>query len=149
MILPLPNKDVFDINSILFRAKSILSKEWIYGWIFINSFFPYIKDIKDIDGIETKIDITSLGIFTGLYDFKNEKIFTGDIISNSRYNNKHLIISTNGSFNALSLEEYELIYNNKMLNLSDSSKLTNNWIQECKKEIIGNIYDNPNLFNKE
>ena len=36
-----------------------------------------------------------------------------------------------------------------MLNLSDSSKLTNNWIQECKKEIIGNIYDNPNLFNKE
>ena len=149
MILPLPNKDVFDINSILFRAKSILSKEWIYGLVFMNSFFPYIKDIKDIDGIETKIDITSLGIFTGLYDFKNEKIFTGDIISNSRYNNKHLIISTNGSFNALSLEEYELIYNNKMLNLSDSSKLTNNWIQECKKEIIGNIYDNPNLFNKE
>ena len=136
--------DIFNYKSIVFRGKNILNNDWVYGYFKQDNNKMYIE--IDADNI-IEIIPSTLGVFTGLLDFTNNRIFTGDVIHNMKYQHKHLIIQFNGTFSAVSISDYEYV-NSYLSDLSYeiSGKLTYEWIQQCEKIILGNVYDNPDIF---
>jgi uncharacterized phage protein (TIGR01671 family) len=86
----------------------------------------------------------SIGQFTGLHDKNGKEIYEGDIIKDKKYNYKHLIRYSNDKacFTATIVKYVGD-------NISErfwESDVTQSWIIECGKEIIGNIHDNPELM---
>ena len=119
-------------RNIKFRGKFLDdTSEWLYG----N--YVYIEDdvfqhkIADKSGKLLDIDINTLGQFTGLHDKNGKEIYDGDIVKYKNMLGK--IIFLQGAFQLSDFyeeEEWILGYINEEL------------------EVIGNIYDNPELLEK-
>lgn len=143
-------------REILFRAKHIhaipgnehLNGRWVHGYL---SDKDYIYD-KSLDG-EFLIDEDTICQYTGLTDKNGKKIFEGDILrgfqypfcDNGEYNYYAEIIFADCSF---------MTYTHKnpsscVRGISDeNTELMECWVSE-DWEVIGNIYDNPELLEKE
>ena len=143
-------------REILFRAKHIhaipcnehLNGTWVHGYL---SDKDYIYD-KSLDG-EFLIDENTICQYTGLTDKNGKKIFEGDILRgfqypfcyDGEYNYYAEIIFENCSF---------MTYTHKnpsscVRGISDgNTDLMEGWLSE-DWEVIGNIYDNPELLEEE
>lgn len=143
-------------REILFRAKHIhainsnehLNGTWVYGYL---SDKDYIYD-KSLEG-EFLIDEDTICQYTGLNDKNGKKIFEGDILRgfqypfcyDGEYNYYAEIIFENCSF---------MTYTHKnpsscVRGISDgNTDLMDGWVSE-DWEVIGNIYDNPELLEEE
>ena len=68
---------------IKFRAKRIKVDEWVYGYLDYDE----ESEINTVD--DWKIDINTVGEFTGVYDLTGLPIYEGDILKyeNSKYPN--------------------------------------------------------------
>ena len=90
--------------------------------------------IRCKNGIEADVDVTTIGQFTGLYDSDGEELYEGDIIrsfdseGNSIW---HHIEYRGASFVAILKDSFPLVGN----------IMTQDWIDEFEKVIIGNIHD--------
>lgn len=131
-------------REIKFRAKDILHKEWYFGSLARdipqNSY--YIIDENYGSGVD--VDENTVGQYTGLKDKNRKEIYEGDIIEFS-YDvfvgnfdtliEKGQIVFTDGAFyiELLDKDEWFLLYS---VNIDTI-------------EIIGNIYDNPELLGGE
>nr|WP_316624579.1 YopX family protein [uncultured Ruminococcus sp.] len=125
------------MREILFRGKRKTNGEWIYGDYFRSKICNTELGIRVVHSItffqngeeySYTIDPDTIGQYTGLTDKNGKKIFEGDIV-------KHL------SDNMVYLIEYDNrfgMYVSKQKNSSYSGCI------RC--EIIGNIYDNPELL---
>ena len=126
------------MREILFRGKWKNSGEWVYG----NLFNPDKVDTPTQICIGTyiartcyEIDPETVGQFTGLTDKNGRKIFEGDIVERGgriwlvEYSNKY------GQFMITT-------YTEKGISWSRSFDL----IPPDWCEVIGNIYDNPELL---
>lgn len=120
------------MREILFRAKRKLDDKWIYGNIEIEprrTMMHYYNE--EAVWVETGVFLETVGQYTGLQDKNGKKIFEGDICKHISDYSGNTVISvvtyTDGHFLALVNEHsgFEL-----------SEKL----------EVIGNIYDNPELL---
>lgn len=123
------------MREILFRGKDIYGK-WLYGDL-IN-LTNELKQICNHTQLEHahSVDIKTIGQYTGLLDKNGKKIFEGDILSTGNSDEYFGVVEwieeNSGlavSFNCLAETFEELI-------LFDKVEL----------EIIGNIYDNPELL---
>jgi uncharacterized phage protein (TIGR01671 family) len=122
------------MREILFRGKK--NDNWIYGdlinqypKIYIGS-MGYVGD--DIGYLEDEIIPETLGQYTGMKDKNGNKVFEGDIISSTYYGNSPV--------------EY---YLNRFTISYDFGKAEENTdfnFSEVIYEVIGNIYDNPELL---
>lgn len=143
-------------REILFRAKHIhaipgnehLNGRWVYGYL---SDKDYIYD-KSLEG-EFLVDENTVCQYTGLTDKNGKKIFEGDILRGFQYpfcndgecNYYAEIIFENCSF---------MTYTHKnpsscVRGISDgNTELMECWVSE-DWEVIGNIYDNPELLEEE
>lgn len=143
-------------REILFRAKHIhaipgnehLNGTWVHGYLSDEN---YIYD-KSLDG-EFLIDEDTICQYTGLTDKNGKKIFDGDILRgfqypfcyDGEYNYYAEIIFENCSF---------MTYTHKnpsscVRGISDgNTDLMDGWVSE-DWEVIGNIYDNPELLEEE
>ena len=129
-------------REIEFRGQCVLNGEWLYGDL------EYSRKDKDIVRIHTYNDDGSykqqclvvpdtVGQFTGLRDKNGVKVFEGDIVHmvwqdlmSSRWHEKTRSVEFKwGRFTVFHLKPYEH---------SDKHYF----------EVIGNIYDNPELFNE-
>lgn len=143
-------------REILFRGKHIhtipgnehLNGTWVHGYLSDKN---YIYD-KSLEG-EFLVDEDTICQYTGLTDKNGKKIFEGDILKgfqypfccDGEYNYYAEIIFENCSF---------MTYTHKnpsscVRGISDgNADLMEGWVSE-DWEVIGNIYDNPELLEEE
>lgn len=141
---------------VLFKGKRKDNGEWIEGylvkWInpltLIPKFFILTQEEQKsgITGEPTghlktemsryEVDPLSVGQFTGLTDKNNKKIFKSDIVS----------CKTTAYF----FRKCKVVYRNSLARycILDANGLTFPMEKSFEYEIIGNIFDNPELFER-
>lgn len=137
------------MREILFKAKSKYNGEWVEGYYLRDQYHIGGKDIifyrKDSDRFTVytdRIDIETLCQFTGLCDKNGNKIWENDIF---QYTDETMVTKKD-------LIEYNETHAS-FVRLRNTKKLGLQylWIDEaiCNHgEVIGNIFDNPELLQK-
>lgn len=123
------------LRTIKFRGKSVLNDEWIYGDLVHRINSPKTISPVQINGIGVKED--TVGQFTGLYDKNGKEIYEGDIllVGNDGYENTYNKVGIkDGCFG------YVGEVDGKILPFCDYN---------VTEEIVGNIYDHPQLTKEE
>ena len=132
-------------REILFRGKRVDNGEWVNGYL-VKKIDPLYTDIethcilhqeRDNCGCLmslmtwTRVDVETIGQYTGLTDKNGVKIFEGDIIKYKenlfeiKYSTeqaRYLVVLTNGVFDPVAM-------------------------QNC--EVVGNVFDNSELLKGE
>lgn len=133
------------MREILFRAKSAFGNDWVYGYLtsgndcsgrrwFISSPAKNPDDRNHFN----RIDKETVGQFTGLTDKNGKKIFDGDIIKTPPY------------FEGDKERFWEVSYVGYAwapFCWNDSEWGTFSW-DDTDTEVVGNIYDNPELLKR-
>ena len=153
-------------RKIEFRGKRIEDGKWIYGYYWyveehyanpIENKTHFIKSKNN--GIDYKIDIETLGQYTGLKDKHENKIYEGDIILSQEFRNKPFSKNYKSKRLIGVVEYYERKHNAgkqvyesgyKVRFIKDDEKSFYNcgsWSDFYDCEILGNIYDNKDLLN--
>jgi uncharacterized phage protein (TIGR01671 family) len=127
------------MREILFRGKRY-NGEWIYDSE------TYIRDgdgiwLSDDDLNVVQVQEDTVGQYTGMKDKNGEKIFEGDIVKYST-TCEIFTVAWHGSFAEFVISELQKP--NKATRGSKNMYLVNRY---C--EVIGNIYDNPELLEGE
>lgn len=122
-------------RTIKFRGKSVLNDEWIYGDLVHRIDSPKTISPVQIKGIGVKEETVSQ--FTGLLDKNGKEIYEGDILlmgedEGVRIYNK--VGVKDGCFG------YIGEYSGELLPFCNYNVM---------EEIVGNIYDNPELIKEE
>ena len=124
------------MREILFRGKSILTDEWLYGVIvhYADDYFM-VDSTSNIGYLEPDLLFSeTIGQYTGLTDKNGTRIFEGDIV---RYRGEeHVVVfETRGEtgYFGIKIDHIETWG----FCLSVPAKLM---------EVIGNIHDNPELL---
>lgn len=134
------------MREILFRGKRIDNGEWLFGdlrHIFHGEYRAHIVDNSNglnngVCGLE--VDPDTVGQFTGLTDKNGMKIFEGDII-------KHTQVYLHGTVESIGYVKWSTAYACWL-----AGGYTNGRAdmflgdQSYKLEVLGNIYDNPELM---
>ena len=123
------------MKEILFRGKRIDTKEWVEGsyiyahkWNWDGSAGHLICDIYGVN--KTQVISETVGQFIGL-TAKNEKmIFVGDVLRN-HYGDLFLVVD----------EGTRVV-------LRTTKNKVHTWKYVHRYEIVGNIIDNPELFER-
>lgn len=124
------------MREILFRGKRIDKSEWVYGSycyaeLLNKSGYEHLIIEQSAEGKSHNVVVESVGQYTGLTDKNGTKIFEGDIVTMPRYGSgkhKSVVYFKNGKF----------AVNGSNYNFKD--------ICPRNMEVIGNIYDNPELL---
>lgn len=141
---------------IEFRAKDREGK-WIFGFYSPVIWYPTFEQtpsIKTFKGADTQIDVNTLGIYTGLKDKNDKKVFEGDIIRMHWFFTNYDPF-TYGAFEdereVIGVVKYELIDGFHVETVDDHSRCYLQWVEEPTEEleVLGNIYDNPQLLEVE
>lgn len=141
------------MKEILYRAKDIDSGEWVYG-NFVETDEEYSNEPtyaiiekvclhryggEYVDSGWHKVDVETRCEFTGLYDRLSHKIFDGDIIEDI-YEHKKFIVAwddMNACFALTIKNGGHTHYEYRDYEMDDTHEM----------EVIGNIYDNPELLD--
>jgi len=126
---------------VLYRAKRLDNKEWVYGYysprissvVGLNNERVVQPNIKDFNGSDWLVDGDTLGLYTGLTDKSGKGIFEGDIVQIQKGITERYIMSTNTNIVKYHIKNY----------YSGFEPFDNSDIVFCK--IIGNIFDDKEL----
>lgn len=134
------------MSEILFRGKRLDTGEWVEGtniimgengWCYICEtgttvhvrYNNLTENPQLLEAESFRIDIETIGQFSGMLDKNDRKIFEGDIVLNE-----------NGI-------RYECVFTAKYARFAfRRSGVAFGWFAPKSCEVIGNIYDNPELF---
>lgn len=154
------------MREILFKGKRIDNGEWVVGQ-YVNTCYPG-------NGKETghfivvypneyhEIYTSTLCQFTGLCDKNGKKIWENDILM-CHGNSEDLVKVAFGEFGVRNIEtgtivdkvvgwHYEIIPTDAISRCEPfcySMPLTKDYIDRCEMEVVGSIFDNPELLQEE
>ena len=142
-------------REVKFRGKLVDSEEWIYGylrevWGENQRNFVIAPGLKfEYDGYTDKeedyVQPETIGQFTGLHDKNRKEIYEGDILRSVKF---HDIVGyimydkKEGAFMFIKINEL------MKTELETRCHITERWLNEFPKEVIGNIYDNKKLLEE-
>ena len=138
------------MRDIEFRGKLRSNNEWIYGYLTdINE----ISDVNEVAAPRREVDEDTVGQWTGLYDKNNKKMYEGDIVECVSWNEFFSNNTTGDVMEPFRRRMYISFRNGgfKMIEPMPRPMKDNVWdiIYDGDIKVIGNIYDNPELLNKE
>ena len=129
----------------LFRGKRIDNGEWIYGnycyaELIDKSGYEDLIIEQPADGETRRIISETVGQYTGLKDKNGKRIFEGDIIKDHSF----------------TIDDFsKVVYDteNAQFSLADCDEICDT-MEEWERyredyEIVGNVYDNPELVESE
>lgn len=116
------------MREILFRGKSLVTKEWVFGDLFQHGEQCFIMT----GGHNIEVDPESVGEFTGLTDNNGVKIFEGDIVR-SRITGEKFIVIWDKLYSAFAIRNSKVRYGFPKCNVKTY-------------QVVGNIHDNPELI---
>ena len=124
------------MREIKFRAKDIASNKWLFGDIRHHKDDVCIFDQGGTKGEQVKRE--TVGQFTGLRDINGKDISEGDILDVSYADEESYleVRFVRGVF--------AFLWNGDLDDEFPCNAPTHEWAK-----VIGNIYDNPELLNKE
>ena len=133
------------MRTIKFRAKELGTGEWVIGDLHILCTRPHIHNFL-YNPDKKYIDMSTIGQFIGLHDKNGKEIYEGDFIRSFDSQGEPIIHAI----------EYENNDAQFIVVLAGYTKydfgcggITQKWINEFEKEVIGNIHDNPELLKQE
>lgn len=127
------------MREILFRGKRKNNGKWAYGYLYIRNDGQYEISFysKYFDSERFTYDVIpeTVGQYIGLTDKNGKKIFEGDIVERLWLGEKHI---------------YRIYYDSDISSFIgadiDCQGFTTFNYDSCEFEVIGNIYDNPELL---
>ena len=128
------------MRKIIFRAKRLDNGEWVEGNFVKGCIddFAYIVEFGNKDLCRNYVEVIpeTVGQYTGLIDKNGTEIFEGDIVT-TKFNERN--------------KPYATIYDEELVAFIGRDKNNFNFttlgcIDNSLNEIIGNIYDNPELL---
>lgn len=153
------------MREILFRGKRVENGEWVYGCLIspILGSTPiivqnaYMEDNCSIEFDYEHVDHETVGQFTGLVDKNGKKIFEGDIIKTDNGTTSAVSTVKYGHYEPemfYDLLEVYLLHRPKQLAFglfAEGIRGEQFFMVDNPKciEVIGNIYDNPELVKGE
>ena len=139
------------MREIKFRAKRLDNGEWVCGDLHLNTPYPHIHFGF---GNRAKINIDTIGQFTGLHDKNGKEIYEGDILRGFRYPfydaeadayNYYAIVDWDADA-AQFYAYHDLARGAQVRGVSCGVGVDMNDLREM--EVIGNIYDKLGLLNE-
>lgn len=128
-----------------FRGINPYSKQMVYGFFVNHENYPQIwkEDSQDKGSFPVIVDIETLGQYTGFNDSFGIPIFEGDIIDGGDYKGIVHWEQKKGRFNIKIGDDIE----NGLceMGMNDFGDLITNALDCVYVDIIGNIYQNPEL----
>lgn len=132
------------MREILFRGKDIDNGIFVTGYLIGNGTGK--KYITLVGSHCKEVIPETIGQYTGLTDKNGRRIFEGDIVKTKKYGK---II---GHSNVRDFDIFVVIYEPAMFRLENTHRAFN-LVGKCGKgidyEVVGNIYDNPELLKGE
>ena len=134
-------------RTIKFRGKRIDNGAWVYGslfnWYRRTAVIPIIGEgVRNGAVIGNEVDPETVGQFTGLLDKNGREVYEGDVLlfgSNKTPNKCE--VGWNNAFTSFCVRlSYEKRFGIKPLG---------EWLFVEPMEVIGNIYDIPELLNEK
>lgn len=120
-------------REIEFRAKSKLTGQRVYGSLIIECDECYIYDIND----NHPVDPETVGQFTGLIDKNGVKIFEGDICQ--YFKDDPLLVEWSQQDTQFQLKR-----------LNGIKQYFREYLRfDCDVEVIGNIFESPELLEEK
>ena len=133
------------MREILFRGKEIGINRWVHGSLDIHkSGVVVIMSEEIVTSIYARVDPDTVGQFTGLTDKNGTKIFEGDIV-------KRCFTLTRGPHKETREKQVGVVcYDNVTCGylIRGACNLRRQWPGDTI-EVIGNIYDNPEMTEGE
>lgn len=132
------------MRTIKFRGKRHYDGMWVYGYPLVVDTEKYksanIVTLSEaypdtLAKITTSVDFNTLGQFTSLYDKNHNEIYEGDILAAQGIDEKLEVRFVRGVF--------AFLWSGDLNNEFPTGSPTHEWA-----EVIGNIYDNPDLIKK-
>lgn len=131
-------------RDIKFRGKRIDDGQWLYGGIDLMQGDATIFDCSDMLHSQVEVDEETVGEFSGIRGKKGNEIYEGDIVQ--CMNNRFLSPFTPNSEPFMAVVVFvEGLFAVKRIDTFDIDCLCN-WSNDA--EVIGNIYDNPELLEE-
>lgn len=125
------------MREYLFRGKMIANGKWSEGNLLVTKQGCCITPDATVLGSYGAVDPETVGQYTGLTDKNGTKIFEGDIVKYGDTVHNVVFEQRNGT------AYFGLVY-------STLETLSFGYYQDLKQiEVIGNIYDNPELVGGE
>lgn len=133
------------MREILFRGKREDNGKWVYGFYVgdTGDGCHEICDITSVTGHRVDVLPETVGQYTGLSDKNGKRIFEGDILDfqiNIKMKIRGKVIFARGGFQFES-QGFEEEYGGSVNFDSDVIAFSSSCL-----DVIGNIYDNPELF---
>ena len=135
-------------REIKFRGRMKRTKQWMYGDLVHVQGQPCIQVDVSTDERRTvgmNVDPDSVGQFTGLHDKNGKEIYEGDIL--------HVIAETDDTHDYITQVSTNGLYEVDLVgceyDFTTLAWLSANYDECCTIEVIGNIYDNPELLKED